>query len=259
MRLSKARKGLLQRLQQRKQREREGCFLVEGIRSTRVALSAGVDVRFAVVSPRLATLDADGAVAELLSRTRFEVVAIDDAELEKLSDTLTPQGILMVCEEPATSFDALTGDDRGLLVADAVQDPGNLGGMIRTAAALGLRGLIALDGTVDPWNPKVVRGSAGASFRLPIVQTTCGEALAWISAQGIRLLAAEPGGTNVADVDGTPPWAVAIGNEGAGLRAELRAAAAATVTVPIEQQSDSLNAGVAAAIICYELTRGRLS
>jgi TrmH family RNA methyltransferase len=255
MTLSKTRSSLLQRLRRRKQRHREGCFIVEGVRSCRAAIFANTRIRFAVISPRLAELDSDGALIERLGRARVEVAEVNDKELEGLAETVTPQGILMVCEEPKAGFDELGDGAHGLLVADAVQDPGNLGGMIRTAAALGLSGLIALDGTVDPWNAKVVRGSAGASFRLPVVQTSCSDALAWLAAGAVRLLVAETDGDNIATVDKTPPWAVAIGNEGAGLRRELRAAAAATVAVPLQPHSDSLNAGVAAAILCYELKR----
>ncbi|MGD8817734.1 MAG: RNA methyltransferase [Acidobacteriota bacterium] len=255
MKLSKTRAGLLQRLQQRKQREREGCFLVEGLRSVRAVLEADLPVRFAVMSPRLAELDADGTLAEMLSHARFDVIAIDDKELSELAGTVSPQGILMVCEEPRVALADLAPRSGGVLVADAVQDPSNLGAMIRSGAAFGLTGLVALNGTVDAWNAKVVRGSAGASFRLPVVQATCAELLEWASSMGIRLLAADTSGEDVAGVNRSLPWALIIGNEGAGLRDELRAAAAATVTVPIRVEADSLNAGVAAAILCYELTR----
>lgn len=259
MKLSKARRALLQRLQQRKQRERESCFVVEGVRSARAALSAGLPVRFAVMSPRLAELDEGGALTELLERARFDVVPVDDGELSALSGMVAPQGILMVCDEPQASLEDLQVERGGVLVADAVQDPANLGAMIRSAAAFGLVGLVALDGTVDPWNAKVVRGSAGASFRLPIVPTVCTELLDWIDTREIRLLAADTSGTDVAAADRSLPWALAIGNEGAGLRDDLRDAASETVVVPIRPDADSLNAGVAAAVLCYELTRGSLS
>lgn len=255
MKLSKARRAILQRLQRRKTREQEGCFVVEGVRSACAALDSGLPVRFAVISPRLAELDADGALAGRLSRARFDVIAISDKELAALADTMSPQGILLVCDEPRARVDELASRSGGVLVADAVQDPGNLGAMIRSAAAFGLAGLVALDGTVDAWNAKVVRGSAGASFRLPIVHSSCAELLDWVKRTDTRLLAAALGGHDVARVDRSLPWALAIGNEGAGLRNELRAAAHETVAIPIRPDADSLNAGVAAAILCYELTR----
>ena len=169
---------------------------------------------------------------------------------------MSPQGILLVCEEPRAELADVVVSRGGILVADAIQDPANLGSMIRTAGALGLAGLIALDGTVDPWNTKVVRCGAGAGFRLPIVQARCSEFVDWVGAAGVRLLAADAAGVDAATVDKAIPWALAIGNEGAGLRPELRQVAVQTVGVPIHAHAESLNAGVAAAILCYELTRG---
>jgi TrmH family RNA methyltransferase len=256
MTLSKARSGLLQRLHQRKQREREGCFVVEGIRSTHEALAAGMAVRFAVMSPRLAELDEDGALAELLGHARVDIVAIDDVALAELSGTVSPQGVVLVCEEPRAELADLVAARGGILVADAVQDPANLGSMIRTADALGLAGLIALDGTVDPWSAKVVRGGAGAGFRLPIVQARCSDFIDWVGASGVRLLAADGAGVDATTVDKAVPWVLAVGNEGAGLRPELLEAAVVTIGIPMHAHAESLNAGVAASILCYELTRG---
>lgn len=256
MTLSKARSGLLQRLHQRKYRQREGCFVVEGIRSAREALSTGISVRFAVISPRLAALDHNGALTELLSHLRVDVITLDDKALAEASGTVSPQGILLVCEEPRAELAELAVAHGGILVADAIQDPANLGSMIRTADALGLAGLIALDGTVDPWSAKVVRGGAGAGFRLPIVAAGCSEFIDWAGSTGVRLLAADTNGIDAATVDKAIPWALAIGNEGAGLRSELLGAAAETISIPIQPHAESLNAGVAAALLCYELNRG---
>ena len=265
MSLSKGRIGLVQRLQQRRRRQREACFIVEGIRAATAALEAGADVRFAVTAPRLATLDRDGRFADALGLAHFEVVAVDDNELQGLTDTVTPQGVLLVCNEPAVTLDSLLegmsqeAGSTGVLVADAIQDPANLGSMIRTAAALGLAGLVALDGTVDPWSSKVVRGSAGGSFRIPVVGAAGDEFLDWARERDVTILAAEAGGGEVSGNDGDAPWALLVGNEGAGVRPELRDAAHQTVAVPIRPTADSLNAGVAAAILCYELLRDRRS
>ncbi len=269
MSLSKARSRLLRRLQHRNQREREGCFVVEGIRAASAALEAGADVRFAVASPRLAALDRNNRLAESFTRARFEVVVIDDKDFAGLTDTVTPQGVLLVCDEPAATLDSLLAGDEesepaadsgsvaGILVADAIQDPANLASMIRTGAAFGLEGLIALDGTVDPWNAKVVRGSAGGCFRMEIVSASTEEFLDWVRNPRITLLAAEASGRDVAAASFSTPWALVVGNEGAGIRAELRDAAHASVSVPIRAEAGSLNAGVATAILCYELSRGR--
>jgi len=269
MSLSKARSRLLQRLQHRNQRDREGCFVVEGIRAAVAALEVGVKIRFAVTSPRLVTLDRDNRLAEGLSAARFEVVVVDDSDFGALTNTVAPQGILLVCDTPTATLDSLLADDEeaepaaagngdGILVADAIQDPTNLASMIRTGAAFGLEGLIALDGTVDPWNAKVVRGSVGGCFRMEIVSATVEEFLDWVRNRRVTLLAAEASGRDIAAASFSSPWALVVGNEGAGIRAELRDAAHASVSVPIRAHAESLNAGVAAAILCYELSRAPL-
>ena len=269
MSLSKARSRLLQRLQHRNQRGREGCFVVEGIRAAVAALEVGVKIRFAVTSPRLVTLDRDNRLGEGLSAARFEVVVVDDSDFGALTNTVAPQGILLVCDTPTATLDSLLADDEeaepaaadngnGILVADAIQDPTNLASMIRTGAAFGLEGLIALDGTVDPWNAKVVRGSVGGCFRMEIVSATVEEFLDWVRNRRVTLLAAEASGRDIAAASFSAPWALVVGNEGAGIRAELRDAAHASVGVPIRAHAESLNAGVAAAILCYELSRAPL-
>ena len=268
MSLSKARSRFLQRLQHRNQREQEGCFVVEGVRATAAAIEAGADVRFAVTSPRLETLDRDSRLAASLADARFEVVVVNEKDFAGLSHTVTPQGVLLVCTEPAATLDSLlvageesgltmadNGSGTGILIADAIQDPANLASMIRTGAALGLDGLIVLDGTVDPWNAKVVRGSAGGCFQIEIVSVTVEECLDWVRNSCVTLLAAEAGGRDIATAHFSAPWALVVGNEGAGIRPELRDAAHDSVGVPIRSEAESLNAGVATAILCYELSR----
>jgi tRNA G18 (ribose-2'-O)-methylase SpoU len=293
-------------------------------------------VRFAVISPRLEELDPGGEIPLLLAAAGVDVTEIDDTELAGLADTVNPQGVLLVCDEPEATLATLepfVAAATGILIADAIQDPANLGTMIRTSAALGLAGVIALDGTVDPWNAKVVRGTAGACFFIPIVRARCEEVLPWVREKGIRLLgaaaegvdireiaggaAAEPGagdggrggaprepsepdagGESALDEPSEPeagsesapeepseftdgpggapketsgppvrgagfapaagrrgPWALAVGNEGAGLRDAVRDAADALVAVPIDGDIDSLNAAVAAAILMWEMVR----
>ena len=139
-----------------------------------------------------------------------------------------------------------------MLVLDALQDPGNVGTLVRSAEALGARGVVALRGTADPWGPKAVRAAAGAAFRLPIVEADAAEALARLQAAGYALWAAEAGAPP------PPPArpariALAVGNEGAGLSAPVREAAAARVGVPLRGPTESLNAAVAGSILLYAL------
>jgi RNA methyltransferase, TrmH family len=262
--LSQAREKLLGRLRHRKTREREGLFLVEGIRSTTEALLSNADVVFAVVSPRLEALAEGSQTRRSLEARGREIHLVEDASMEALSATESPQGIILVCREPLTKLDALTprapspGRSAGLrlLVLDGLQDPGNAGTLLRTATALGLDAVVALDGTVDMYNAKVVRGSAGAIFRTPVIREPWARVAPWLDAHNVRVLVADPSGEDVGRVVPGPPWALAIGSEGAGVREEVRAVGALALQVPMPGGMESLNAAVAGSILLYVLTRG---
>lgn len=256
MGLSQRKRKLVARLRSRRTRGREGLFLVEGVRGAEEAMDAGVQVRFAVVSDGLSTGERGGALAGRLEGSGVAVERVDAPELASISDTETPQGVLLVCVEPAWSLDALDPGSGGrLLVLDAVQDPGNLGTLVRAARAFALDGVLALDGTVDPWNPKSVRAAAGAGFGLPILRASWDEVEPWLEARDVRLLAADAAGMDVAHVSVEAPWALAVGNEGQGVRAGVLRLADARVAVPMPGGTESLNAGVAGSILLYSLTR----
>jgi TrmH family RNA methyltransferase len=252
MGLSRERVRLLKRLRHRRTREREGLFLVEGIRSVDEALAAGVPARFAVVSPRLLDLAGGGPLRERLARAGVDTVEVTDPELVAFSDTEAPQGVLAVCPEPRSNTAHLPSGP--LLVLDGVQDPGNVGTLIRAAAAFGVTGVIVLDGTVDPYSPKAVRAGAGAVFRTRVLLAGWSEIKGPLCARG-PLLIADMDGCDVTSLSPQGEWALVLGSEGAGPRASVRDAATGVVRVPMPGGAESLNAGVAGAIILYVLTR----
>ena len=252
MGLSRERGRLIERLRRRRTREREGLFLVEGIRSVGDALAAGVPARFAVVSPRLGEIAGGDPLRERLVQAGIETVEVADAEFAALSDTGAPQGVLLVCPEPRNDPAHLPAGT--LLVLDGVQDPGNVGTLIRAAATFGVAGVIALDGTVDPYGTKAVRAAAGAVFRTRVLMASWDEIESDLRARG-PLLIADMDGSDVASLAPQGEWALVVGSEGAGPRASVREAAAGAVGVPMPGGAESLNAGVAGAILLYVLTR----
>ena len=256
--LSKSRQQLIERLKTRKGRPRERLVLVEGVRSAAEAVAAGADIRFAVRSPRLLGTEAGRALASTFAGRGSEVDEVDDSDLDELSATQHPQGILCVCTEPGLDLGQLGNPTPSrLLLLDALQDPGNLGTLIRAARAFGLDTVIVLDGSVDPWNPKAVRAAAGAGFHTPVVRTPWAEARPWLEEQGIEVLAADPAGDDVRSFHPGGSWALAVGNEGAGLRAEIASASVKSLAIPMPGSAESLNAGVAGSILLYSLlTRG---
>ena len=253
--LSKRRTRLLARLGSGRGRVREGAVLVEGARAAGEALASGATVRFAVCSPAVTRSPAGDALLAQLEARDVAPDWVGEREMAAASATASPQGILLVCEEPSVALSGLRrAPGARFLAADAIQDPGNLGTLVRTARAFGLAGVIALDGSADPWNAKVVRASAGSVFRIPVVRAPWSEVRAW--AAGTRVIVADAAGRDAASLSVTPPWMLVVGNEGAGVRAEVREVADARAAVPMPGAADSLNAAVAGAIILYALARG---
>ncbi len=237
----------LRALRRVKGRREHGMLLVEGPHVARDAVDAGAAVHEALYTDEAAD---DPAVADLLDRLRetdAAVERVDEDELAEFADTVTPQGLLLAVEIPRTGLaDVMAAR---LVVLDAVQDPGNVGTLIRAAEALGAAGVALLPGTVDAWNPKVVRAAAGSSFRIPVFEASTDEVVGWCRSLGVPLLAAAAGGEPAPRSSASRDAALVLGNEGAGVSDEVLAAADGIVGVPQRGRADSLNVALAGAIL----------
>jgi TrmH family RNA methyltransferase len=184
-----------------------------------------------------------------------ELADVDEREFASAAETDSPQGVLAVAEVPERSLETLElGAHSRILVLDAVQDPGNVGTILRTAAALGATATVALPGTVDLWNAKVVRSAMGAHFRHLALPSTWEELDAFRARRQVALWAADASGVALAAASAPPDrLALVLGNEGNGLSDDARSRAEATVALPIAGDVDSLNVAVAAGIILYAL------
>jgi RNA methyltransferase, TrmH family len=257
--MSRSLQTLIRDLQRRRGRERRGLTVAEGIRLLEEALEAGVDIRGAAVSPALeATTRGKALKAALLDRG-IRLEEITDAELDALTDTEHPQGVTAVVEPRDWSLaDIRLTPGVTALVLDAVQDPGNVGTMLRTALGLGAAGVIALKGTADLTNPKVIRGGMGATFRLPSVAAAPEEMVAWARLQRAEIWVAATGGEPPARLpgrSGRPPVLLVVGNEGAGVSPSIETAANRRIGIPLAPGVESLNVAVAAGILLHEVTR----
>lgn len=217
------------------------------------ALAAGVPIEQLLFtpgasSPRLA------ALIEAAGSRQIPLVEVAPHVLEAVSGVETPQGVVAVVRRQAVLLDeALARPDLLLLIVDRVQDPGNLGTMIRTADAAGASAVAVTPGTVDPTNPKAARATMGSLFHLPVAEMEPDPLLAALSAHGVRLLAADAAGPVTArDANYTRPLAIAVGSEGEGLSPTWVEAADQVVRIPLLGRAESLNAAVAAAILLYE-------
>jgi len=234
-------------LGRRKAREKHSLFLAEGVRSVEELLRSPLTVRGALVAPQLADAPRGQALRKTLDESGVEVTEVSEKDFRSAAETESPQGVIAIGEVPVRSLDTLdvTGVCR-LIVLDGVQDPGNAGTIVRTAAALGATATIALPGTVDLWNPKVIRSSMGAQFQHPAFHAGIDDLLSFLERKQIDLWATDAGGS-------PPRIAIAVGNEGSGLSSAIRAKAKRTVSLPIARNVESLNVAVATGIILYEL------
>jgi TrmH family RNA methyltransferase len=252
--ISRALHKRLVALSRRKERESTGLFLAEGWRVIGDLVAAGVEVRHCLLTDEAADEPEVRAILDRLGERRVKCESVSPKELAQFSDTVTPQGILAVAVIPRGEID-FSGSR--ILVVDGVQDPGNLGTLIRTAEALGVEGLIMLPGTVDPWSPKVVRAAAGASFRIPLLEMEHGEAIGWLAGRGIPIWASSAGGDPLARGEPGPTRvALAVGNEGAGVSAEIMEAATRIVAIEHSGHAESLNVAIAAAILLDRILGG---
>ena len=237
-------------LHRRRARERRALTLVEGVRLLEEALSAGIGVQGAVTSAALEGTPRGTALKRRLALAGVPMEAVEDDLLAQLAETEQPQGVVAVVEPRVWSLDSITlGEDAVVLVLDGVQDPGNVGALARTALGLGAAGLVALPGTADIHNPKALRGSMGALFRLPSVPATTESFIGWARGCGLSLWTTASDGTTVDRARRDGPIALILGNEGAGVRPELTVAATQSVAVPLAPGVESLNEAVAAGII----------
>lgn len=241
-------------LGRRKARDRDGLFVAEGVRVVEELVRSSLEVAGILCSPQLGASPRGAALRLAASERGIAIADVDERDFDSAAQTEAPQGVLAIARTPARSLEALpAGATLRILVLDAVQDPGNVGTIVRTAAALGADATVALPGTVDLWNAKVVRSAMGAHFHHHAFHASWEALASFRDARRLPLWAADAGGDDVSSLSAPASLLLAVGNEGGGLSSHVRAAADRVVSLPIASAVESLNVAVAAGILLYEL------
>lgn len=236
---------------------RNGECAVEGFRIIEEAVRSGLKIKAVFFGE-----SAENRAAKLLSQlhAQVETLLLPDKLFASAVPSQTPQGVAALVQVKTFSLDSiLTGVATGpLLVVAGVQDPGNLGTILRSAEAFGARGVVLSEGTVSAYNSKVVRASAGSVFRVPVAKSDLKTLTAQLRTHGFQLLATSSHkGVSLSEADLSGNAAIFIGNEGAGIEKKLLGEMDKLVTIPHSARVESLNAGIAASIVLYEAARQR--
>ena len=245
-------------LRDRRQRERDRLMLVEGYEELSLALAAG-RLQSLFYCPMLVRHPAQLALLDRVRQTGAEIVEVNERVFEKIAYRENPDGWLGVFPlVQHTLNDLEPGANPLIVVAVAIEKPGNLGAILRTADAAGVDALISCDPVTDLGNPNVVRSSKGTVFSVPVAEASTPETIAWLRARGLKLVAATPQAMmDYTDVDLRGSVAIALGAENTGLSRAWLDSADVAVRIPMVGRVNSLNVSIAAALIVYEAIKQR--
>lgn len=250
----------LRSLSDPKQRKKEQTFMIEGVKMVEEALRDNLGVKMLAAAPSLVQHHGKG-VLKLAESRSVDVLWVSERLMDSISESKTPQPVIAVVHMKQHSVDALLAGSSGLIVvAHQLQDPGNLGTIIRTAEAAGVGGVMLTPNTVDPYGSKAIRASMGSILRLPVARIADAATFLKASKQmGFQTVATVPAGdTTLFDIDLTKSTAVVLGQEGAGLPQDIMADIDLRVRIPMAKTIESLNVATAAAVILYEAMRQRM-
>ena len=244
-------------LSERKYRDREKKYIIEGIHLVQEALLSGAAID-AICYAEERGMPAEIAAMEQLAGV--EVVAVTEEIVTRCTDTVTPQAVFAVVRKPEVSAADIVRQHASLvIVTDGVQDPGNLGTIIRSSDAVGASAVLLGKGTVDLYNPKTIRSTMGSLFHLPIAECELTELLPTAREQGIQVVASRlEQSQSCYETDFRGPTWLIIGNEGRGISDEVMRLADTFVRIPMPGKAESLNAAMAATILLFEAMRQRL-
>jgi RNA methyltransferase, TrmH family len=247
------------RLRDRREREETGLTLIDGGRELLRALGQSVEIDHAFVCSELVVGPDASAALDALQRLGAPLVEVSPAVLAKVAFGDRSDGLVAVIRTPSTAFESLApGADPLVVVVEALEKPGNLGAIMRTADAVGASAVIAADPRTDVFNPNAIRASVGTIFSVPLAVATASQALDWLVGHGVAAIAARvDAAQRYGDADLSGPIAIVLGSEAGGLTTTWNDPRVRPVRIPMRGAADSLNVSVAAAVLLFEARRQR--
>ncbi|MEH7379715.1 RNA methyltransferase [Bacillus sp. JJ1533] len=232
------------KLHTKKERDKMGTFLIEGFHLVEEALKSNVNIRELIISE---TID----IPSIWNIDHLSITIVTEKIMKEISDTDTSQGVAAICEQYTVQEGGMVSK---VLLVDAVQDPGNLGTMIRTADAAGIDAVIVGEGSVDVYNSKVIRSTQGSIFHIPIIKANLHEMIDQLKRSGIKVYGTSlKNAVDYKQASVQDSFAILVGNEGNGVDPELLEKTDQNLYIPIYGKSESLNVAVAAGILLYHL------
>ena len=246
---------LIRKLEQKKYRQETGLFFIEGLRTVGEAIQTGATIDALVVAPDLLVSDFGKSLLDHPAIQNVERIEVSAEIYQKLAHKEGPQGIGAIVKQNWQAIDHIQVNPEDLWVAlDAVSDPGNLGTIMRTAEAVGSRGIILLGYSTDPYDPTAVKASMGAIFSLELAQSDWDSFLIWEKKNQLTIVGtSDSAKTDYQNVEYRRPMILLMGSERHGLPEEMQSACDHVVFIPMEGRTDSLNLAVATGVMLYEI------
>lgn len=247
------------KLADRKERNETGLFLIEGFRELKRAADSGITVQALFICPKLFLGSNENALIEQIEKTGAEIIACNESVFQKLSYRDRPDGLVAIANQmQQTLSDLILPPNPFLVIAEAIEKPGNLGTILRSADAAGVDAVIVCDRCTDIYNPNVVRASVGTLFTIPVIEATSAETLHFLKEKNIQVVAATPAAdAEFTDTNLSGSIAIAVGTEQLGLTDLWMSAADIQVRIPMHGVADSLNVATATTLLLYEVVRQR--
>lgn len=241
------------KLKKKKERDRQGLFIIEGLKLVEEAIIFNQNIDTIIINNNQ---DISDSILELAKEKKIDMVAVSDNVFKKLADTDSPQGIMAILKKKDWSIEQIINNNNLFLLIDEIQDPGNLGTIIRSADASGISSIILGTNTVDLYNQKVIRSAMGSIFHLPIINYDLTEIIKKLKDRKIKIIGTSPyANQKYFESDLSENIAIIVGNEANGLSEERQEQADEMINIPIVGKAESLNVAMATSVILFEHVR----